>query len=368
MAVGQCCLTPTLQHPLCRKEGFFLNQITNLQTKHKDIDFVFASSRVRALQTKAFTIGQTHRLISAKTREEELKILASCGFFDDNNSTLDYEEVLTQTLLAAYHEVEQLSPDKSLVRLMRLKYDAHNLKVLVKSTQITRHDHEVEILLSPLGNVPTSVAIAQFSAEKLTDFPPRFATATLEAREHLAATHDPQMVDILLDRALAAEMLTVAAETATPFIQKFVAAQIDLANIRAFVRAKRMNKDAFFLGKILSPGGSFSISVLSTAYLKGIDGLEPLVANSPYGRFLATPLATLKSAGGSLTSFELSCDNALTSFVSDSHFISFGPAVLFAFLYSKELQVQAARLILASKAALVSSSEITERLREIYAS
>lgn len=350
-----------------QKGGIFLNQVTTQKSRHKELDFVFASARVRSLQTKSLTALQTPRLIAAKTREEELKILSSCGFHDENQA-VEYEAIFTQTLLDAYHEVEQLSPEKNLVRLMRLKYDAHNLKVLVKSTQITRHDHQVESLLSPLGNVPIAVALAQFSTEKLVDFPPEFAHATLKAREQLAATRDPQKVDLLLDRALAAVMPKLAANTGSSFIQKFVEAQIDLANIRTFVRAKRMNKDAVFLGKILSPGGRLSTSSLSTAYLKGFDGLEPLIGNSPYADHLAAPLSILKSAGGSLTAFERSCDNALTSFATGSQFISFGPAVLFSFLYGKELQVQAARLILASKAAAVSSSEITERLRNIDAS
>ncbi len=201
---------------------------------------------------------------------------------------------------------------------------------------------------------------------KTEELPAPLADAALEARDVLAKTGDPQAVDILLDRGILAAMREKAEEIGNPFVQKYVEAQIDIANIRATVRLKRMGKNAFFLGKVLAPGGRISQSALTEAYTKGTDAILAVVSSSPYEKALEPAFDSIRT-GGSLSLFEKLCDNALVEVLDVVRRIPFGIEPLLAYLAAKEGETKAARIVMASKLAGVPSQQIMERLRETYA-
>ncbi len=62
----------------------------------------------------------------------------------------------------AYALAEELLKDKKLVGLFRLKYDAHNLKVLVKSRAAGK---DAAYLLSDLGTVPAEKLAEHYAGE-----------------------------------------------------------------------------------------------------------------------------------------------------------------------------------------------------------
>ena len=329
---------------------------------YRDTDYLHATARVRALENGMVTRRDFQKMIDAKTAEEAYKVLSDAPICHGVPME-GYEAALEQNLLDAYQLLDRIAPGSGLTQLFRCQYDGHNLKTAIKARRATG---DVSGVYSGLGNLPAKEITAQLESGRLTGIPTPLAQAALEASEALAKTGDPQAVDILLDRGILASMAQQAEKIPSPFLQKYVAAQIDIANIRAAVRLGRMGKNAFFLGKVLAPGGRIPLSAITEAYTKGTDAILAVVSSSPYEKALEPAFDSIRT-GGSLSLFEKLCDNALVEVLDVVRRIPFGIEPLLAYLAAKEGETKAARIVMASKLAGVPSQQITERLRETYA-
>ncbi len=325
----------------------------------QDVDYLHATARVRAMETRALTRRELQKMVDCRSAEEAFKILTDTGICAGFELE-DYEEGLAQSQAEAYALFARLSGDKGLVELFRYKYDGHNLKTLIKANKLTS---ETGHIVSTNGNIPLKQLSAQLEAGRFEGLHPLLANAALEAVETLAKTGDPQLVDVLLDKAVLEAIADRAKGYDSSFLADYVKAEIDIANIRAAVRIKRMGKDVFFLRRVLATGGKLDIGRLAEAFTKGWDELLALIAGSEYGKALAGLLEQVRS--GSLTAFERACDNYQLNLLAPAQLKAFGVEPLIAYLLGKESQLRAARIVLASKLAGVPAQQISERLREV---
>ena len=194
----------------------------------------------------------------------------------------------------------------------------------------------------------------------------KIAQAALQARETLAKTNDPQMVDIIIDRAVLESMSALAGQYKSKFLTRLVNANIDIANIRSFVRIKRIGKDLRFLKEVLADGGSIAVPRYLELFPKTFDDFFEMLDGTPYGPALSGAYDAIKNHG-TLSEFEKLCDNFMVEVLKESRFIPFGIEPVLSYLLAKENEVQAIRIVMASKIAGVDPDKITERLRETYA-
>ena len=332
------------------------------KTHYKDTDYLHATARVRTMENSLVTQKDFRKMIDAKNAQEAYKVVADTALCQ-GFGLADYEQALNRNLLEAYRLVESIAPDKGVVEIFRYKYDGHNLKTLVKEKKAPGKGEE---LLSPLGNVSPETARQELESGRFEKIAPPLGAAALEALEALAHTGDPQLVDLYLDKAVLAAMTDRAREFGNPFVSGFVAAQVDIANIRTAVRMLRMKKDAASLRRILAEGGRLDPARLADAYIRGMDDLLACIAALDCGSQLEPAFEGLKT-GGPLTLFEKLCDNYVTSLLDRVKMVPFGVEPLVAYLHAKEGETKAARIVLASKLAGVPAQQITERLRETYA-
>ncbi len=331
-------------------------------TKFKDTDYLYATARLRCLENQMLGSRELQKMIDARTMEEAFKVLGEAGI-GLNHSPEDYEQGLTESLKESYRLVEQLSPQKGIAELFRYRYDGHNLKAIIKSRLVEGGYDQICV---DLGNLPPQELAGLLERGDMDGLHPLIGRAALEAQEALAKTSDPQLVDIIIDRGVLEAMGRRAAEYDSEFLNRLVTAQIDIANIRAAVRLQRMGKDAFFLRRVLAEGGRVETSRLIEAFGRGLDEILALLASSDYHTALEPAYDALR-AGGGLTAFERLCDNCILGLLAKSKLIAFGIEPLISYLYGKESEIKAARIVLASKAAGVSAQQITERLRDAYA-
>ena len=70
--------------------------------------------------------------------------------------------------------------------------------------------------------------------------------------------------------------------------------------------------------------------------------------------------------GGGLTRFGGLCDNAVTAYLAKARSVPFGEHPLIGYLYAREAELTAIRIILTGRLAGLSAETIRERLRESY--
>ena len=321
--------------------------------------YLCLSAMLRARETRMLTADRAARMLEASGFEESVKLLADCGYEDLSGlNAAGIDAALAERRAAILSELENLVPDKALVELFRLKYDYHNAKAVLKGEAMGVDPLR---LMSSSGRVAPEKLKAAYDEERVSDLPPVLGAAMVEAGSTLARTANPQLADFELDRACFDEMKTIAAELDNPFLAGYVKLLIDAANLKSAVRTARMRKSADFLSSVLIKGGA---DVDRIAAADG-DGLAAIFAHTPLEKAAAAGAEAI--AGGSMTVFELLCDNAVNDYLRSAKLVSYGPEVVAAYVAAVETEITAVRMILTGSLAGVDAETIKERLRDLYA-
>ncbi len=325
-----------------------------------DQDYLFLSAMVKAREAKMLTAEALERMISTANVEDAAKVLVDYGYDDMSGmSANEVEEVLSKRKAAIFREVSNLSPEKGTADAFRIRYDYHNAKVIIKARgNGVDGDH----MLSDSGRVSPKVISEAYDTDDYRFIPNTLAHAMVESKGILARTNNPQLSDLCMDKAYFEELKKMSGAMAGSFMGNYVKALIDSANIRAAVRILRMGRGIEFMRTALIVGGNVSSERLATAAVN--DGIADLFS---FGVFTeAARLGAEAAQGGTMTAFEMACDNALTHFLKNAKFTSFGDAPVIAYLAAVEGEVTAVRMILTGKLAGVSPESLRERLRVSY--
>lgn len=331
-------------------------------SKVKNTAYLALTAMLRAREAKMLDRDRMDRMLGAASYEDAAKLLMDCGYED--MSGLDskrLDAVLSARKQEIFEEIYRMSPEPELVDLFRLKYDYHNAKVMIKSAGAGTNG---EYLLSDVGRVSAEQIAAVCAEERYSALPEMLGKSIREAKSMLVKTGNPQMADFILDRAYFAEMAAIAKRLGHPFVSGYVKVMIDSANLRTAVRTVRMNKGIDFLMQALVPEGSVIPETLGLAALGG-DGLSALFSATVLRHAAAAGVDAMK--GGSMTKFELACDNAVTAYLGSAKLVGFGCEAVVKYLSMVEAEITAVRMILSGKMAGIAPNVIRERLREIDA-
>ena len=325
----------------------------------KDTDFLFLTSLLRAREVRMLGQDKIDRMLDSPGFPDAAKMLLDCGYPDmsDMNMT-DIDSILEKHRSDAFAELSGFGYALDVLNLFRIKYDYHNVKVLVKSMGVhVNADH----LLSASGRVDIKVLSDAHVLNQLGDLPPYVAAAIESATGILSRTGNPQLSDIEIDKAYFSELSSISSSLKETFIKGYVRLLIDSANLRTIVRSARVGRGNDFLLSALIEGGSVSIEQLFSSFSES--AASPL--KDEYLEH-AVSLSYDAMKGGDQTVFELACDNAILRYVTNTLFIGFGPAPIMAYLAKLEWEITVVRMILTGKYTGISSDVIRERLRECH--
>ena len=324
-------------------------------TKHrKDTDYLFLASRVRALERKLLTAPRIEQLLTAGDVAACSQLLSELGYEPIHDET-SLQVSLKQQREAVFSDIARFMPEPELLDVFRLKYDYHNIKTLLKDRSGGR-------LLMDAGCISAADMERQYAESGNWQFLPKeMADAAKEAADVLAETGNPQRSDFILDRAYFAQLRSLAQESRCAYLQDYIRAMIDAANLRSLVRTERLHADPGFLRQVLFDGGSVSV-----------DTIVAHAGNGPAALYRATPFRAAAEAGeeavkgGSLTAFERACDNAVLLAAGKARSIPFGVEVVLGYLAAKEAEWTAVRIIMSGRMAGMTADAIRERLRDQY--
>ena len=333
------------------------------ENKITDKEYVYLSALLRAKEPYMLNKERVERMLEAPTVNEAAVVLLECGYEDMTGMKADeIEAALEQQKEKLFTEVDRIAPEKAVVDVFRLKYDYHNAKTLVKAQGAKLDGRR---LLSGTGRVKPNVLIDAFNTGNYKFVPPELGKAMADAQGTLARTGNPQLSDFVLDKAYFTELLALAGSISdNAFFLAYAKLAVDSANLRAAVRITRMGRDIDYMRTVLIPGGNVGPERVAEAASMG-DGLPAVFAGSPLAE--AAQMSVSVIAGGSLTAFELACDDAVTEFLKRAKLSSFSVKPVIAYLAAVETEITAVRMILTGRLAGIAPDVIRERLRETYA-
>lgn len=328
--------------------------------KIKDTEYLHISARIRCIEGQLLTNTQKMRLAEARTAEEAAKLLQDKGWPDfDWRDMNAVEEAIGQRRQQVMELLYQHCPVPALIEVFRLPYDYHNIKAVLKGDA---QKVDPQRLLSGSALIPPRELVRMMRDNDLDAMEPAMRQAVVEAREMLARTGDPQLTDILLDRAEQKQTLETAEQTGSEFLVGYVRRKIDCNNLRTALRLTRMGKGLDYAARSICEGGT----IPPQEYYEPLtpERIEHLLAGTP----LADAIASARNAleGGGFAPLDKACDNILIEYARSARFVPFGEQTVIAYLLASEAEFSAVRSILAGKNAGVSADKIMERLRVSY--
>lgn len=328
----------------------------------KDTEWLAISARIRAMEGQLLGRERMDQILDARTDEDALKLLQELGYPElDPRRPEEMDAAIARARRESMEDLADGVPDRRYIELFELRYDYHNAKAVLKAGEVGA---DPAPMLMDQGRVPPAELSAAIRESAWDDLSGRLGEAIAEAREVLETTRDPQLAEICLDRWYWRDLSDLAAATGSPFLEGYVAVQIDAAGLRALVRSLRMGKGAEFLRGVLAEGGQVDPDEILRVSANGGAGLTELYAPTGLAEAAESGAEVLK--GGPMTEFERRCDDAVGAYLDRAKLVPFGEAPLVGYLAAKETEYLDLRILLLGRAAGLPADTIRARLRAAY--
>ncbi|MBY0755165.1 V-type ATP synthase subunit C [Clostridium sardiniense] len=329
------------------------------------MEFTQVIPRLRVLETRLLDKAKIDRMIDGDSANEALKVLQESEYANVMTGVKraeDYEEVLSKELKRVYELMYDASPSKSLIDLMSIKYDYHNIKVLLKGIFLNK---DLSDMLIPVGKINLSLLKHNIDNNNMADLPSAMRNGIEKTKEVFEGTKDPQQIDIILDNAMFEEMREIARELDDRFVDKYVSALIDLTNLKTLLRVKKQNKNRDFLQEVIINGGAIDEDTLVALINDAPENISNKLAFTNYNEVIKIGIEDYtKTDSASL--LEKLVDNYIMDMMKEAKFIPFGVEPILAYVYAKETEIKVIRIIMVGKLNNISGEVIRERLRDIY--
>lgn len=323
--------------------------------KLSETEYVYAAARIHSVDGALLGREKYAQLAAAPTSEAFSRMLGELGYKVGG----DVFSALEEKLADAFAFVSEIAPAPEVFGALRCPYDCNNLKAAIKCEFVS--GFEYSSLYSPCGTVSEKAVLSAMKNRDFSAFRKNMGKAATEAIEEYSKTRDPQLIDIILDRACCADMSELAAKSGEESVIEYVRDRTDAINLHMALRVIRMGKDRAFFESACAPGGDIGEKALSAAVEeKSEEMLSKAAENSIYAGLFPD---------GEFPSFaetERITDDAAAEKLKRYKHNVFGASPLLWYLCAWENEVKNIRMIIAGHAGAQPAEKIIERIRESY--
>ncbi len=329
------------------------------------MDFTHAVARLRVIEKRLLDKNKVERLLDSDSAEDVLRILQETEYgelINNLDSVYNYEKILKEELVNLYTSLYKISPVKEVVDIMSLRYDYHNIKVLIKAKALQK---DLSNILISIGTIPLDTLKDCILTGELKPLGKNLSEVVKKVEAQFEVNKDPQVIDTLLDRYMFESMLEAAKDLNIDYITRYVKESIDITNIKTMLRVKKQKKDGRFLNTVLIPGGTIEDNVYIEGVNDSLEGFIHKISRTPYFKVLNSILDEYV-ATGSISSLDALYDNYIMNHAKDAKRVNFGPEPIIAYIIAKETEIKIIRIIMVGKINKVNTEVIRERLRDLY--
>ncbi len=301
--------------------------------------YPYAAAHAFALENKLLSRDRLERMVDAPSADDAYKILAETEYgnsISELSSPHDYERLLSKETQKLYELMESISPAPDITSLFFVKYDFHNLKVLLKARYLGRSQDN---LLMEGGTLSIEVLEKAIEDRDYGMLPSIVAKAIEELDEMMDLKVDPRRIDLIMDR--------------------------DLINIRSFIRIRKMDESFGFLREVLLPNGTLDAAFFEKIMQIPLEGVAEQFVHTEYAELVRQGLQDFLRTGN-LTTYERLMDNFLLDYVRSKRWSPLGLEPVIGYLLAKENEIRLIRIVMVGKINNLSAEKIRERLRDVY--
>ena len=288
------------------------------------------------------------RLMDSAGVDDALKALGETSYSQWISGNGNFDKAIDQEMLATFDELVSFVPDKELIDLLRLSYDFHNVKVLLKGlfkvrggeAEGRRYD-----LLSKLGTVDTEELTNAIETEEYSYLPYGLTDLIPQCWQLWDATKNAQAVELLIDHQMFAAMLKLAESLKMPEIIQWVKFRIDAENLRSAVRLARMKYESSKALAFFHDGGTISPDVMAKLLSEPQETWSRLLSHTDIGQVLAA-LSETGDIKASLSDVSKAIDDYLVKVLESAKYSIDAPANVLLYVLTKEAETRNMRIAL----------------------
>jgi len=331
--------------------------------RYKSDAYIFATAYIKSKEKYMLTQEKAERMLDAKNPDDALKVLYEMNYGEglEDIPAAEFEKLLASEIKKSYEMILSLTPEKEYFMHFLYPNDYHNVKTLLKAEFSGASTDE----LFMEGTIPIAELTELVHSRNYYGMREEMAKGIQEVVDTFGLTQDPQVIDLILDKACYKEVNSEVSKLKNDYVKGYVALKTDAINLKSFIRAKEMNKSWDFFSKIFIEGGKIPERVFVGNYDEAPEQFADRLLVYNFQGLLQESAAILKETGR-FTALEKLCDNLLMDYVKESKYVAFGVEPLVGFLAAKESETKIIRIIMAGKLAGLSAELIRERVRDTY--
>ena len=330
-----------------------------------DNRYAYAVGKIRAREVRLLDLHKLSSILEAENVAEALKGLSDTDYREGLalvKGEEDFDLHLSRQMESVYGLISELTLDPELTDLFILRNDFHNIKVAIKKKYVALAAEEYYLAPSIVDREELIEAVGTGNFFRL---PPLLAGALEKIEGIYSAEKNIQLIDITLDEIYLSHSLQVACQAKCEFLERLFLIQIDLTNIRSFLRLKEMAKERDYLERCLISGGVLEREHFLKSFAGSPESFVDSLRFKDYYEILKSGIEHWKKSG-SFSFLEKLFDDYLLNFAKRAKYISFGIEPLIGYLVAKEMEVKNLRTVIVGKFNRLSPELIKERLRESY--
>lgn len=317
---------------------------------------LYAIGRVKSLESKLLSHEKLARIAEAESLETAFNLLSDTPY-GQHISRLGAEASIESmfefelNILKAFFDL--LAPTNPLIRKLWEKYDIYNLKILIRSNAFKAREEK----LFTCGNIEPA-RLKYFIFEGVDNIPKHIKDLANKAKTF---STDPRAVECFIDREYFSGLYQLSKSAKVPLFSVYTKAQIDLINLKTYLRLRPDNRFNFLFDQAFLPHGKLSRSIFKLPYSE----IKNKLKFSDYGLSLASALQEHQD-NTALTEIEKAVDNHLLNIIKKAKYLCFGIEPLIGFFIAKEYEMRNLKLVLLSKEHKIDAPLIKERLLASY--
>lgn len=327
-------------------------------------EYIFATALINSEERNLLKEEQFRVMTESGNIDDICKTLQDAGYGNETESIRpgNYEKILKEKEAELFAEIDSLSNENPIFKIFAFPSDYHNIKTLLKAEFLGVDRGDILLATGSITPAKMTELVRERDRSLLTEYMFR---AIEEAVDNHARTKDPQAVDFICDKYCFQDIAKVAEECKNDFVKGYVKLWIDTANLKTFVRVKKMGQPWGYYSDTFIPGGNVDIKT----YVSGYDE-EPAQFAARFESYEIKDAVALGreeiAKSGTFTLLEKLCDDALIEYIRNAKGITFGIEKLVAHLVAKQMEIKCVRILMSGKLADMDPQAIRERLRVTY--
>lgn len=176
---------------------------------------------------------------------------------------------------------------------------------------------------------------------------------------------EKEILDVFLRRDDLPAALDAAKRSGNTFLLSYLRHRIDLGNLKLFLRAKFLGRDADFVKGRVMAGGFVDAGVLLDAFSLPLGEISHRLQGSPYARIVTHGADALEERE-TFVVLERESEDFLMSYLRQARRVTFGPEPVFAYGEGKRKEHRLIRLLGVGKFLQLPVDRLKERVSETY--